>query len=68
MKGITNNCNYINDGLKAYIESFRDIPAGSEILVNYGKDYWDVVRSNIRIEKKERTEKAKKAKKSRAGK
>ena len=68
VKGITNNCNYINDGLKAYIESFRDIPAGGEILVNYGKDYWDVVRSNIRIEKKERTEKAKKAKNSRAGK
>src|SRR5689334_9259139 len=28
VKGITNNCVYINDGLKAYIESVKDIPAG----------------------------------------
>jgi uncharacterized protein len=60
VKGITNNCNYINDGLKAYIESFKDIPPGGEILVNYGKDYWDVVRNNILIEKRELNAKSKK--------
>src|SRR3982751_2802990 len=36
VKGITNNCVYVNDGLKAYIESVKDIPAGGEILVQYG--------------------------------
>jgi SET domain-containing protein len=53
IKGITNNCDYINDGLKVYITSKKDIPAGSEILVDYGKDYWDTVRENLKIEKRE---------------
>lgn len=57
VKGITNNCVYVNDGLKVYIESIKDIPAGSEILVGYGKEYWDVVRENIRVEKQEKKEK-----------
>jgi hypothetical protein len=51
VKGITNNSIYVEDGLKVYIESTKDIPAGGEILVGYGKDYWDVVRENIRVEK-----------------
>lgn len=54
VKGITNNCNYVNDGTKVYIESVKDIPAGSELFVGYGKDYWDVIRNNLRIEAKER--------------
>lgn len=57
IKGITNNCDYINDGLRAFIESKRDIPAGSEIFVSYGKEYWDVIRENIAIEKKKAKEK-----------
>lgn len=50
VKGITNNCTYVNDGTKVYIESIKDISAGSEIFVAYGKDYWDVIRNNLRIE------------------
>jgi len=46
VKGITNNCQYVEEGLKIYIESKKDIPAGSEILVGYGKEYWDVMRKN----------------------
>lgn len=61
--GITNNAEYVEEGLKVYIESRKNIPAGSEILVEYGKDYWDVIRHNIKVdkqrlklrEKKERT-------------
>jgi uncharacterized protein len=56
IKGVTNNCDYISDGLKAYIESKRDIPAGAEILVDYGKDYWKVIRENIKLWKKEAKE------------
>lgn len=48
IKGVTNNCDYITDGKKAYIESKKDIPAGAEILVDYGADYWKVIRENMR--------------------
>ena len=51
IKGITNNCTYVNDGLKAYIESVKDIPAGAEIFVSYGKEYWDVIRANLKLDK-----------------
>ncbi|MGZ5190730.1 MAG: SET domain-containing protein [Flavisolibacter sp.] len=51
VKGIINNCIYVNDGLKVYITSTKDIPAGSEILVRYGKDYWDVQRANLKIDR-----------------
>jgi len=61
VKGMRNNCDYVTDGLKAYIESKRDIPAGSEIFVDYGPDYWGVIRHNLRLEEKEKKEeKAKK--------
>jgi SET domain-containing protein len=65
IKGVANNCTYVNDGVKVYIESVRDIEAGSEILVSYGKEYWDVIRANIRADRereKERKAKEKKAK------
>jgi SET domain-containing protein len=58
--GLTNNCDYIEDGLHAYIESKKDIPAGSEIFVDYGKDYWKVIRENIKLREKDRKEEEKK--------
>ena len=57
VKGLNNNCVYVNDGLRAYIESVKPIPAGAEILVAYGKDYWDVIRQNIKNELKAAKEK-----------
>ena len=59
VKGISNNCVYTNDGLKAYIESVKDIPAGAEIFVDYGKEYWDVIRANLKLDKKKEKIKAK---------
>jgi SET domain-containing protein len=56
IKGITNNCDYITDGLQAFIESKKDIPAGSEIFVDYGKDYWKVIRENMKLWAKEEKE------------
>jgi SET domain-containing protein len=53
IKGITNNCTYVNEGTRAYVEALRDIPAGSELLVSYGKEYWDVIRANLKIAKQE---------------
>lgn len=64
IKGVTNNSDYVTDGVKAYIESKKDIPAGSEIFVDYGKDYWKVIRENIKLWKQEEKEELQKAKKS----
>ncbi len=53
VKGIRNNCAYESEGLRVFIESIRDIPAGGEILVNYGPEYWQVIRYNARLRAKE---------------
>jgi SET domain-containing protein len=56
IKGLSNNSEYVIDGLKVFIEAKKDIPAGSEILVGYGKEYWAIVKYNrgLRKEHKER--------------
>jgi SET domain-containing protein len=59
IKGLLNNADYVVDGLKAYIESKKDIPAGGEIFVDYGKDYWKVIRDNIKLWKQEENGKQK---------
>jgi SET domain-containing protein len=50
VKGIINNAVYNDDKIKVYIESTKDILAGQEILVDYGKEYWQVIRHNKKIE------------------
>lgn len=52
IKGIRNNSEYMIEGSKVFIDAKKDIPAGSEILVPYGKEYWDIIKYNIRIEEK----------------
>ena len=59
IKGITNNCVYVNEGLRAYIEAVKNIPAGAEILVDYGKPYWDVIKQNKKEELQALKKKAK---------
>jgi uncharacterized protein len=59
VKGFNNNCDYVNDGDKVYIESKKDIEPGSEIFVDYGKEYWSVIRNNIRIENEKNKKKKK---------
>jgi hypothetical protein len=68
VKGMLNNADYVVDGLKAYIESKKDIPAGEEIFVDYGKDYWKVIRENMRLWKAEEKEAKAAKKKTKAGK
>jgi len=60
IKGITNNAEYVNENYRAYIEATKDIPAGAEIFVSYGDDYWRVIRENIRLDKQKQKEEAKK--------
>lgn len=45
--GIRNNCTYAVDHGKVFIESIRHIPAGSELFVGYGKEYWDIITGNL---------------------
>jgi SET domain-containing protein len=42
--GLKNNCEYVSEGTKCYIESLRPIKKGEEILVSYGKDFWKLQR------------------------
>jgi SET domain-containing protein len=69
IKGIRNNAEYETEGKKAYIISKKDIEAKSEIFVDYGDDYWKVIRQNIKLrvkEEKEAKAKAEKAAKEKA--
>ena len=50
VKGYTNNAGYLQKGKRVFVEALRDITAGEEIFVAYGKEYWDVMKENKRIE------------------
>jgi SET domain-containing protein len=56
VKGMSNNSDYVEDGLRVYIEAKKDIPKNSEIFVGYGKEYWDVIK---RFKKTQAKKKAK---------
>ena len=47
-KGIKNNSTYTIDRNKVFIKAMKDIMPGDEILVGYGKEYWDVMKENKR--------------------
>lgn len=44
--GVLNNSQYVVKKKCVYIQATKNIEAGSEILVGYGKDYWDVIKKN----------------------
>jgi uncharacterized protein len=44
--GQRNNAKYVTSGKRVYIEATRNIQPGEEILVGYGKEYWDTVKKN----------------------
>lgn len=41
-----NNCYFVIEKCRVFIESKKDIPPKSELLVGYGKEYWDIIRFN----------------------
>jgi uncharacterized protein len=53
IKGLNNNTEFVRDKLRVFIDATKDIPAGSELFVGYGKEYWDVIRTNLKLEAKE---------------
>jgi uncharacterized protein len=58
---VRNNSEYATEKKRCYIEASKNIPAGAEILVGYGAEYWQVIRYNIRLEQKNREKEGKKA-------
>ena len=38
--GVKNNAEYVAEGSRCFIEATKNIPAGTEIFVNYGREYW----------------------------
>ncbi len=54
VKGLTNNSEYIIEKKKkCFIIAKRKIEAGEEIFVSYTKEYWDCIRYNIKLKKKQ---------------
>ena len=55
--GIKNNSEYDTKKQRCYIVATKDIEPGSEILVGYGAEYWQVIRYNIRQDQKNESKK-----------
>lgn len=52
LKGVRNNSTYTVIDNKVFIKAVKNITAGEEIFVSYGKEYWDVIRYNNRLKEK----------------
>ncbi|MGN6540373.1 MAG: SET domain-containing protein [Ginsengibacter sp.] len=50
INGVTNNTRYVVEDKRVFLEAKKDIPAGEEILVSYGREYWQVIEDNQKIE------------------
>ncbi len=61
--GVKNNCEYVTEKKRCFIEATRDIPKGSEILVGYGGEYWQAIRYNVRLEQSNAAKEGKNGKK-----
>ncbi|MEO8413468.1 MAG: SET domain-containing protein-lysine N-methyltransferase [Ginsengibacter sp.] len=56
---LLNNCTFVNEENRVFIESKKDIEPNSEILVAYGKEYWDILRANkVEVVKKKKSAKS----------
>lgn len=47
IKGLENNCDFIKEGERVFLKALRNINAGEELLVSYGKEYWETVKFNL---------------------
>jgi hypothetical protein len=51
VQGIYNNSRFVNIDGTIYIKATKLIRAGSEILVEYGKEYWKTIKKNKELAK-----------------
>ena len=49
--GLHNNSKFVNIDGKIFIKATKLIRAGAEVLVDYGKDYWNTVKRNKELTK-----------------
>lgn len=49
--GLRNNAEYFEEENRVFIRATRNIPAGSEVFVSYGRRYWKQVRENMEEER-----------------
>lgn len=59
--GIKTNAEYVVDKKRCFIEAIKDIAAGAEIFVEYGAEYWKVVKENLKIDQDAEKENGKRA-------
>ncbi len=52
IEGLKSNSEYIVDKKRCFITATKNVPAGSEIFVEYGREYWQVIRYNLRLQEK----------------
>lgn len=43
---LLNNCIFVIENCRVFLEAKKYIPANTELLVGYGKEYWDILRFN----------------------
>jgi uncharacterized protein len=55
--GLKNNTEYVTEKKRCFIDATKDIPAGSELFVGYGSEYWRVIRYNARIDEENQKKK-----------
>ncbi|MCH5599538.1 SET domain-containing protein [Niabella ginsengisoli] len=55
VRGLKNNAEYHEEDNRVFIKAKANIPAGSEIFVSYGRDYWRQVRDNIKLDTAEKS-------------
>jgi hypothetical protein len=41
---LRNNCEFVSEGNRCYLEAKRFIQKGEELLVGYGKEFWQLQR------------------------
>jgi len=49
VEGLRNNARYEIIKGEAYIKASRNIKAGQEILVSYGRSYWNTLKSELKL-------------------
>jgi hypothetical protein len=48
---LRNNCEYVSEGDRCYLEAKRSIKKGEELLVGYGKEFWQL-QKKLRLKTK----------------
>jgi len=46
VNGFTNNSKYVIIDKRVFIIAIKDISAGNEIFISYGKEYWEAMKAN----------------------